>query len=164
MARGAPVGKDHRRRRRGGAGTMTDFWADLATPVPATATPSPAAPPQRRRQAKATIPFPDAWLVFRAADDGSAEDVRAVAGSHLNRLRAAKWISRDWSHDIHLAAFAPGDQPIQDIAARDAWMGFLKLWRVPPEHLPEAMRQAAQIEGLEYLSGLADIYAEATKG
>lgn len=50
-----------------------------------------------------------------------------------------------------------------DGAAGAAWMGFLQLWKVEPQHLAEAMRQAAQIEGLEHLAWTADRYEEAVK-
>lgn len=139
----------------GGGGEV----ATVAT-VPALVAAPP--PPTRRRAApKGAIPFPDAWLLFRVADDGRAEDVRAVAGSHLNRLQAGE--ARDWSHDIHLAAFGPEDQPVRDMEARDAWQGFLRAWPVDPQHLAEAMRQVSQVEGLEWLHGMAAIYEDARK-
>lgn len=127
----------------------------------ATATVPPTTTKPTRQQHKASIPFADAWLVFRANDDGRVEALRAVAGSHLNRLKPGE--PRDWSHDIHLAAFAPEGQPVADIAARDAWQGFLKAWPIDRQHLAEAMRQAAQVVGLEYLAWTADRYEEAIK-
>lgn len=143
---------------------MSDFWSDLTAP---SAPPEPAAtpsPPARRTATReprdlGSIPLADAWLIFRAADDGRADDVRVARGSHLNRLRPDE--PRDWTHDVQLVAFAPADQPVAEIKARDAWQGFLRAWPIDPAHLAAAMREAARVEGLEWLHGMAAIYQEA---
>ena len=140
---------------------MSDFWADLATAKPAAVATTPAPRPRQARAPSTLgkIPLADAWVIFRASDDGMADDVRVVAGSHLNRLRPGE--PRDWSHDIHLAAFAPTGPAIPEILARDAWQGFLQAWPIDKAHIAEAMRQAAQVEGLEWLHAAATRVEEA---
>lgn len=128
---------------------MSDFWAEMATPAEA-----PPKPPRQTRAGGARQPavaFQDAWLVFRVGDDGGVEDLRVATGSHLNRL--PKGEPRDWTNDIQLAAFGP--------TPKDAWREFCLTWGIEPKHRPAAMREAARIEGLDWLALAADRYAEA---
>lgn len=146
---------------------MSDFWSDLATPVTeAVATPEPPKPRRQTRGAGwpadlGTIPLADAWLLFRVGDDGLAEDVRVARGSHLNRLRNGE--ARDWDRDIALHAFTP-DDVVPALRADMTWRAFLSAWQIAPEALAAAMREAARIEGLEWLYGQAERYEEATRG
>lgn len=127
---------------------MTDFWTDLAAPAQATATPEPA--PRRARTAKPPpaelIPFADCWLLLRVNDDGEAEDVRPVRGSHFGRLKGE---AKDWDRDLHIRAF--GDDP------QTAWREFVLRWPIVKEQRGDAMRaMAAQVEGFAWLEGQAD--------
>lgn len=125
---------------------MTDWWTDLAAPDPPPAT---AQPTRRRAPAKpraATIPFADAWILFRLTDDGEATDLRVTRGSLLNRLPPGQ--PRDWTHEIGLAAYAPGDPAA-------AWREWCRLWRMSATERGGLMDDLAAVEGLEWLASQA---------
>jgi hypothetical protein len=119
-----------------------DWLGAPADPAPAASQPIPRPRAPKAKQ----IPFADAWLLFAVGEDGAVEGLQVTRGSHLNRLKPDA--PRDWTFDIHFAAFGPDPQT--------AWREFCLRWHINNDQRGDAMRAVAAVEGCEWLAGQAD--------